>query len=94
MSMPEHIVRMESERSELRDRIAKLEHFMTSEMIGQINRMQVHLLNMQLDVMNQYDRLLSIRIEHDAAIAEAEAEHEALATATLDGNGNADSEQS
>ena len=53
-----------------------------SEMIGKINRMQVHLLNMQLDVMNQYDRLLSIRIEHDMAIAEAD--HIMLAAATLE----------
>ena len=72
--MSEHITRMQDERVELEERIAKAQAFLDSPVAReQLNRMQVHLLNIQIDYMRGYLRVLKIRIEHDTEIANASA---------------------
>lgn len=67
---PDHITRMQDERAELEERIAKAQAFLDDpERREQLSRMQVHLLNIQLDAMRAYARVLAIRIEHDTVIA-------------------------
>jgi len=71
--MSEHIERMQDERVELEERIAKAQAFLDGPIAReQLNRMQVHLLNIQLDYMRGYLRVLKIRIEHDIEIANAQ----------------------
>lgn len=73
MEMPEHITRMQDELSEVSKRISALTQFITSTNIEKLNRTQVHLLNIQLDAMSSYARVLTIRIEHDTELAEVAA---------------------
>lgn len=69
MEKPEHIVRMESELEELEIRTGKAADFLGSSSIHNLNRMQVMLLNIQVDAMRMYARVLKARIEHDGALA-------------------------
>lgn len=74
MEKPEHITRMQDERADLEERIAKAQAFLDgpgSQTI--LNRTQIHLLNIQLDAMRAYCRVLNVRIEHDTDLAEYQA---------------------
>lgn len=79
MEKPEHIVRMESELEELEIRTGKAADFLGSSGIHNLNRMQITLLNIQVDAMRMYARVLKARIEHDIqvdhdkAVADADA---------------------
>lgn len=68
--MTDHISRMQDERSELEERIVKAQAFLDGPIAReQLNRTQVHLLNIQLDAMRSYCRVLKVRIEHDGSLA-------------------------
>lgn len=72
--MTDHISRMQDERAELEQRIAQAQAFLNDpERREQLSRMQVHLLNIQLDAMRTYARVLAIRIEHDIELAQLAA---------------------
>ena len=72
--MTDHISRMQDERAELEQRIAPAQAFLDDpERRDQLNRTQVHLLNIQLDAMRTYARVLAIRIEHDIELAQLAA---------------------
>lgn len=67
MSVADHIERMQDERSELEERIAKGQTFLDGPGRTTLDRNQVHLLNIQLDTMRLYLRVLNQRIEYDHA---------------------------
>lgn len=83
MEKPEHIMRMESERDILDDRIEKAEGFLLSPKQNVLTRMQVLLLHTQLDAMKAYSRILNTRIEYDSAIHENDMQLRALAVDPL-----------
>ncbi len=64
MEKPEHVVRMQDERGELEERIAKAQTFLDSRG-SMLDRNQTHQMNNQLDVMRMYVRILNQRIEYD-----------------------------
>lgn len=61
---PQHITRMEAELAELESKIEKGVAVFANLNI-ELNRTQVHLLNIQLDAMRAYARVLKVRIEYD-----------------------------
>lgn len=90
--MTDHISRMQDERAELEQRIAQAQAFLNDpERREQLSRMQVHLLNIQLDAMRAYARVLAIRIEHDIELAQLAAAAKAADEAESD---DAQSEES
>ena len=87
MEKPAHVIRMEEELSGLEDKINPLEAFLNNaEQLENLNRTQIHLLNIQLDAMRSYHRVLKIRIEHDTEIAEYKALEAATEAAAEENN--------
>ena len=57
--------RVIQEQNELRDKIAKLALFVYSEKIKTVDKKQAELLKAQLHVMEEYDEILTERLELD-----------------------------
>lgn len=95
MEKPEHIDRMQTERSELEERIAKAQTFLDTIGPDILNRMQVMLLNIQLDAMRSYLRVLNARIEYDLDVQREDLEEQERVAATLgQDTGDADASES
>lgn len=87
MEKPEHIVRMESEADALENTIDKAQNFLDTDGRRMLNRFQVLLLNIQIDAMRSYLRVLKARIEYDGALAlHAEYDDDNLALGAGDAN--------
>lgn len=64
--LPESIrERVVKEQNELRDKITKLALFVYSPKIKTVDKKQVELLKAQLNVMEDYDEILTERLELD-----------------------------
>ena len=64
--LPENVrERVVKEQNELRDKITKLALFIYSAKIETVDKKQAGLLKAQLRVMEEYDKILTERIEAD-----------------------------
>ena len=64
--LPENVrERVVKEQNELRDKIAKLALFIYSAKIETVDKKQAGLLKAQLHVMDEYDEILTERLEAD-----------------------------
>lgn len=64
--LPESVrERVVKEQDELRDKITKLALFIYSEKIKTVDKKQAGLLKAQLNVMEDYDEILTERLETD-----------------------------
>ena len=64
--LPESVrERVVKEQNELRDKITKLALFVYSPKIKTVDKKQVELLKAQLNVMEDYDEILTERLELD-----------------------------
>ena len=64
--LPENVrERVVKEQNELRDKIAKLALFIYSAKIETVDKKQAGLLKAQLHVMEEYDEILTERLELD-----------------------------